>query len=76
MGFTPPIHDWLYNSISASEFERYTEFLKDFSLELYEFYKKILKSEITTYMRDFYMIKLAIFGRWFDHWILSDSDIK
>lgn len=75
MGFTPPIHDWLYNSIGASEFERYTEFLKDFSLELYEFYKKILKSEIKTYMRDFYMIKLAIFGRWFDHWIFSNNDI-
>jgi asparagine synthase (glutamine-hydrolysing) len=75
MGFTPPINDWLYSSISASEFERYTEFLKDFSLELYEFYKKILKSEIKTYMRDFYMMKLAIFGRWFDHWILSDRDM-
>ena len=76
MGFTPPIHDWLYNSIAASDFERYAEFLKDFSLELYEFYKKILKSEIKTYMRDFYMIKLAIFGRWVDYWIFSDKNIE
>lgn len=76
MGFTPPIHDWLYNSISTSEFVRYAEFLKDFSLELYEFYEKILKSEIKTYMRDFYMIKLVIFGRWFDYWILSNNDIR
>jgi asparagine synthase (glutamine-hydrolysing) len=76
MGFTPPIHDWLYNSISTSEFERYIEFLKDFSFELYEFYRNTLKSENKTYMRDFYMIKLAIFGRWFEHWILSDKHMR
>jgi asparagine synthase (glutamine-hydrolysing) len=75
MGFTPPINKWLHDTINVSEFERYTEYLKGFSVELHRFYRKILKSEKNSYMRDFYMIKLVIFGRWFDHWILSNNEI-
>ncbi len=71
MGFTPPIHQWLYQSISNEQFKLYWSYLKDFSNELYFFYQKIFDANKNDYMRDFYMIKLAIFGNWMERWIIN-----
>ena len=69
MGFTPPINIWLYNAINEEQFKLYCSYLEDFSAELFSFYQQVLQNNKGGYMRDFYMVKLAIFGKWFERWI-------
>lgn len=71
MGFTPPINQWLYKSVSNEQFLRYSELLHQFSPQLYQFYKNLLNNKVDSHMRDFYMIKLVIFGKWINKWVLS-----
>ena len=72
MGFTPPIYQWLDDSITFQEFLRYKEYLKEISIGLYDFYDKLMSSSDKNYMYDYYRIKLAIFGKWFEYWILNE----
>lgn len=74
MGFTPPIKNWLYQSIPAEKFQVYSTYLKELNSPLYEFYQQMMLSGQTSYMNDFYMMKLAIFGKWFEYWILNIKD--
>lgn len=68
-GFTPPIYKWIYNSDSKYKFNNYINLLESFSPELFSFYKyKILNKE-SSYIVDSYVIKLLIFGEWYDFWI-------
>ncbi len=73
MGFTPPIHTWLDQSISHEDFVKYNSYINKLSPALHQFYTRLLAQEKKDYMVDLYKIKLAIFGRWFDKWILSQS---
>lgn len=74
MGFTPPIKNWLYQSIPTEKFQKYCTYLKELNAPLYEFYQKMMYSGQISYMNDFYMMKLAIFGKWFEYWILNIKD--
>lgn len=76
MGFTPPINKWLYNSISPEIFVIYLGYLKELNGNLYYFYQNIMFSEERGYMHDFYMMKLVIFGKWFEHWILNIKTVS
>lgn len=76
MGFTPPISVWLYNSISSNDFEIYKGYLKNINPNLYTFYQKLIFKNNNDNMHHFYMIKLAIFGKWYERWILSKSGAK
>ena len=76
MGFTPPIYQWLDDSITFQEFLRYKEYLKEISIGLYDFYDKLMSSSDKNYMYDYYRIKLAIFGKWFEYWILNESEYE
>lgn len=69
MGFTPPIQDWLYRYATPNKIERYIELLNSFIPALSSFYKEKILGQSTTYMINSYMIKLIIFGEWFDYWI-------
>ena len=73
MGFTPPINKWLYNSIDKDTFEKYCGYTKQYSEELFLFYQKIIHADDNSYMKDFYMMKLAIFGNWVEKWICSSE---
>ena len=75
MGFTPPIYEWLDESISNEDFKRYLGYLKDISNELYNFYNNLIYTSNKNYMFDLYRIKLAIFGKWFEYWILNEKQI-
>jgi asparagine synthase (glutamine-hydrolysing) len=74
MGFTPPIKTWLYNSITPDKFQTYCSYIKELNEPLYNFYLKMMTSGEASYMKDFYMMKLAIFGKWYEHWILNIKD--
>ena len=52
MGFTPPIDEWLYRSISKKDFQVYCNYLEGFSSELFCFYKKVLLSETKNHMQE------------------------
>ena len=69
MGFTPPIDNWLYQNISDQKFLYYKNYLKQFNPDLHEFYELKLISEKNSYIKDLYMIRLVIFGNWFETWI-------
>lgn len=71
MGFTPPIYDWLYNSISEEEFNKYLSYLGDMNTELFDFYTNLFRYGKKDYMSNLYLIKLTIFGKWFEKWILN-----
>lgn len=75
MGFTPPIKRWLYNSISPLEFSTYSGYLKELNEPLYSFYQNLQVPGQSSYMKDFYMIKLSIFGKWFSTWILNNKTV-
>jgi hypothetical protein len=74
MVFTPPIYQWLDESISFEDFARYKEYLREMGKGLYEFYDKLMFSGNKNFMYDFYRIKLVIFGKWFEYWILNDIE--
>lgn len=76
MGFTPPIYDFLRNSITVETYKQYVEYLKDLSKELYDFYENILLHHGThsNSINDYYLIKLIIFAKWYEHWILALND--
>jgi len=74
MGFTPPIKNWLYNSIPSDAFQTYCGYIKELNEPLYQFYLKMMTSGQVSYMKDFYMMKLAIFGKWFEYWILNKQN--
>lgn len=71
MGFTPPIHDWIYNIISPKDITDYLNLLRDINEDLFNFYNKILNNTSKNYMDSFYLIKLVIFVNWYKHWILG-----
>ena len=71
MGFTPPIYNWLYNSISDEEFNKYLSYLSDMNTELFDFYTNLFRYGKKDYMSNLYLIKLTIFGKWFEKWILN-----
>jgi len=71
MGFTPPIHTWLDRSISAKQFINYTNYLKEFNSDLYDFYIRLFRLDKKNYMSDSYRIKLVIFGKWFEQYVLQ-----
>lgn len=70
MGFTPPIHTWLDRAINTDQFINYTHYLKEISPGLHDFYISLFKLNKKNYMTDLYRIKLAIFGKWLEKWIL------
>jgi asparagine synthase (glutamine-hydrolysing) len=70
MGFTPPIHEWIYNHIDENRLKKYLQYIENINLDLYNFYRKIINKPNKVYMDDFYMIKLVIFGKWFERWII------
>jgi len=73
MGFTPPIHDWLHNTLGFEDFMKYLEYLESISSELHAFYKRLFNDHSNGYASDFYKIKLVIFGKWFEKWILKND---
>lgn len=73
MGFTPPIHDWLHNTIRFEDFMKYLEYLESTSSELHTFYKRLFNDHSKGYVSDLYKIKLVIFGKWFEQWILKND---
>jgi asparagine synthase (glutamine-hydrolysing) len=78
MGFTPPIHNWIYNIISPNDLKDYLNLIRGISENLFNFYSKILSNTSKNYMDAFYLIKLVIFIYWYKHWILevnSDLDL-
>jgi asparagine synthase (glutamine-hydrolysing) len=74
MGFTPPIYKWLDESISMEEFTRYKGYLKEINIGLYDFYDQLMSSGSKNFMNDLYKIKLTIFGKWLEFWILNESE--
>jgi asparagine synthase (glutamine-hydrolysing) len=75
MGFTPPIHTWLYNSISEEDFNIYLSYLGELNPGLFLFYQDLKLKGGDKNMKDFYMMKLAIFGRWIETWILKKEQV-
>ena len=73
MGFTPPIHNWLYSSISDEEFNKYLHYLSDINTGLFDFYTNLFHFGNKDYMSNLYRIKLVIFGKWFEKWILKED---
>lgn len=69
MGFTPPIHDWIYNIINENVLVKYLDIIKDINTNLHDFYLKILKKPTREYMDAFYLIKLVLFGEWYERWV-------
>lgn len=75
MGFTPPIHTWLYNSIPEEHFNRYLSYLGELDPALFLFYQDLKVKGGDKNMKDFYMMKLAIFGKWMETWILKEAPV-
>jgi len=72
MGFTPPIDKWIYSYVNDEKLNKYLNYIEDINLDLYTFYKGIINKINKLYMDDFYIIKLVIFGEWYERWILSE----
>lgn len=72
-GFTPPINEFLENSVSDELYKKYLNYLKDFSEDLFNFYDNLIiwRKVRPSTINDYYLIKLIIFAKWYEHWILS-----
>lgn len=74
MGFTPPIHNWLQSKLSLDKINKNLELLEAINPELFSFYKMKVIGKPYNYTINSYLIKLLLFGDWFDKWITSNSD--
>jgi asparagine synthase (glutamine-hydrolysing) len=70
MGFTPPIENWIKDKDSKITIDRYIKIIDSIDINLGNFYRnKVLNTFPVNYMTNSYLIKLLIFGNWFDFWI-------
>ena len=53
------------------QFINYTNYLKEFNSDLYDFYIRLFRLDKKNYMSDSYRIKLVIFGKWFEQYVLQ-----
>lgn len=73
MGFTPPIKKWLYNILNKTLFEKYITYTEFFSLDLAIYYRKIFYNENYNKLKEYELIKLIIFAKWYEFWIQNDK---
>lgn len=69
MGFTPPIYKWLYDLLNEEKFNKYVSYLELFNNDLVTFYKKIFYQKEYNNLKEYELIKLVIFAKWYEYWI-------
>ena len=69
MGFTPPIHKWIYDLLTPDNFNSYIKYIEDFDSELVNYYKNIYYSKEFNKIKEYELIKLIIFSNWYEFWI-------
>lgn len=69
MGFTPPIHKWMYRFLTQDRFETCLSYLKNFNPELTTFYKNVYYNADFSSNREYELIKLILFVNWYEYWV-------
>lgn len=69
MGFTPPIHKWMYRILTQDRFETCLSYLKNFNPELTSFYKNVYYNADFSSNREYELIKLILFVNWYEFWV-------
>ncbi len=69
MGFTPPIHKWLYDQLNDKSFYKYLSYLETFNKDLISYYEKVYYQKDFNNIKEYELIKLVIFANWYEHWI-------
>lgn len=69
MGFTPPIHKWMYRFLTQDRFETCLSYLKNFNPELTTFYKNVYYKADFSSNREYELIKLILFVNWYEYWV-------
>jgi asparagine synthase (glutamine-hydrolysing) len=66
MGFTPPLSDWINTVFTKDCFLNYLNYLPNNQLKIH--FNKVYEN-VDFKSRDFELIKLFIYGNWYNYWI-------
>jgi asparagine synthase (glutamine-hydrolysing) len=77
MGFTPPVKSFLMTCLGDGMVDRYLNYLSQIDSELYLFYNNLIitSKDYNSSQKDYYLIKLLVFGGWLDFWIFSKQEL-